>query len=55
MTAPDSPNGRLCRVCGSVLHPAAAAGYDGTPNVYDRHPGCEPGGRPLHLVKGGKR
>jgi len=40
--------------CGWPLHPAAAAGPDGTPGVYDRHPGCEQ--RPqLRILKGGKQ
>lgn len=53
MTAPTAPVA-LCRRCGTYLDPAAAAGHDGTPGVYDRHPGCEPGGAPLRLVKGEK-
>ncbi|HEX6968506.1 MAG TPA: hypothetical protein VF174_06825, partial [Micromonosporaceae bacterium] len=27
--------------CGWPLDPAAAAGVDGTPAAFDRHPGCE--------------
>lgn len=38
--------------CGWPVHPAAAAGADGTPGVHDRHPGCEPGGQQLRLLKG---
>ncbi|WDZ87217.1 hypothetical protein [Micromonospora cathayae] len=40
--------------CGWPVDPAAAAGPDGTPNTYDRHPGCEPGGAQLRLIPGGK-
>ncbi|MFF3867382.1 hypothetical protein [Micromonospora sp. NPDC001898] len=50
----DSP-GRLCPVCGRYLDPAAAAGPDGQPGVWDRHPGCEAGGQQLRLIKGGRR
>lgn len=49
----DAPTA-LCRGCGTLLHPAAAAGPDGTPGVFDRHPGCEPGGQRLRLINGGK-
>ncbi len=48
------PPTALCRGCGRYLDSAAAAGWDGQPGVYDRHPGCEPGGRPLRLIHGGK-
>lgn len=55
MTATTTVTPRaLCRGCGGLLDPAAAAGHDGTPAVYDRHPGCEPGGAPLRLIKGAK-
>ncbi|MEV4521445.1 hypothetical protein AB0J77_14550 [Micromonospora tulbaghiae] len=50
MTAPARQV--LCTVCGSLLDPAAAAGWDGTPDVYDRHPGCDRTDRHLHLIKG---
>lgn len=40
--------------CGWPVDPAATRDHDGTPNTYDRHPGCEPGGRPLQLIQGGK-
>ncbi|MCZ7434788.1 hypothetical protein O7598_31245 [Micromonospora sp. WMMC241] len=51
MTAPAEPRA-LCTGCGSLLDPAAAAGWDGTPAIYDRHPGCEKRGGHLRLVKG---
>lgn len=38
--------------CRWPLHPAAAAGADGTPNTFDVHPGCQPGGQQLRLIKG---
>ncbi|WP_329013117.1 hypothetical protein OG271_03830 [Micromonospora rifamycinica] len=44
----------LCRTCGGYLDPAARAGQDGTPDVHDRHPGCEAGGTPLQLIQGGR-
>jgi hypothetical protein len=40
--------------CGWPVDPAATRGADGTPNTYDRHPGCEPGGQQLRLIAGGK-
>ncbi|WP_326564528.1 hypothetical protein [Micromonospora peucetia] len=40
--------------CGWPVAPAATAGPDGTPGVFDRHPGCEPGGQQLRLIAGGK-
>ncbi|NBE80340.1 hypothetical protein [Micromonospora rubida] len=47
--------GRRCAAgCGWALHPAAAAGHDGTPGVFDRHPGCEADRPQLRVVKGGK-
>lgn len=56
MTAPATTvPAALCRGCGTYLDPAAAAGPDGTPGVFDRHPGCEPGGTPLRLIKGAKK
>lgn len=50
----DTPPAVLCRGCGRYLDPAAAAGYDGTPGVYDRHPGCEGRRQNLRLINGGK-
>ncbi len=45
----------LCPVCGGYLDPAARAGHDRSPDVFDRHPGCEAGGTPLRLIQGGRR
>lgn len=44
----------LCRGCGTRLDPAATLNATRQP-AYDRHPGCEPGGTQLQLIKGGKR
>lgn len=57
-----------CAGCHRTLDPAAAAGVDGEPGVFDRHPGCEPARRtpiaeppsahhthrPLRVIQGGK-
>lgn len=53
--ARDTPPTALCKGCGTYLDPAARAGHDGQPDVHDRHPGCEAGGRQLRLIKGEKR
>ncbi len=56
MTAPAGERRPLCPGCGGRLYPAATAGHDRTPDVYDRHPGCEKKtDRHLHLVKGARR
>lgn len=39
--------------CGWPLDPAAAAGHDGTPGIYDRHPGCDSPPHP-RLIQGGQ-
>ncbi|MFI6238366.1 hypothetical protein ACIBEF_00640 [Micromonospora sp. NPDC050795] len=41
--------------CRWPVDPAATLGADGTPGVFDRHPGCETGQQPLRLIQGGKR
>lgn len=45
--------GRPCAGgCRWPVHPAATVGADGQRGVYDRHPGCEPGGQQLRAVLG---
>lgn len=50
-----TPDPGLCTGCGFHLHPAATVGNDGTPNAFDRHPGCQPGGQQLRLIKGARK
>jgi hypothetical protein len=46
--------GKPCAAgCGWPVDPAATKNWDGE-QVYDRHPGCEPGGQQLRLIEGGK-
>lgn len=41
--------------CRWPVHPAATLGADRSPNAFDRHPGCEPGGQQLRLIKGASK
>lgn len=45
---------RCAAGCGWPLDVAATKDWNGR-TVYDRHPGCEPGGQQLRLIKGEKQ
>ncbi|MGK5737249.1 hypothetical protein [Micromonospora sp. URMC 103] len=47
--------GKPCAAgCRWPVHPAATVGNDGTPDAFDVHPGCQPGGQQLRVIEGGK-